>query len=51
MDKGEASSIINSKAVTYIVLTGCILFGIVFIKWVGEDIGVLPLNKRDKKDK
>ena len=51
MDKGEVSSIINSKAVTYIVLTGCIIFGIAFIKWVGEDVGLLPLHKSDKQDK
>ena len=51
MDKGEVSSIINSKAVSYIVFTGCVLVGITFIKWVGEDLGLLPLKKGDKKDK
>ncbi len=45
MDKNNLSDIINSKAVTYIVLTVCVIVTAKFVSNFAKDAGILPSHK------
>ncbi len=45
MEKNSVSTIINSKAVSAIVITGCFLISVTYMVKLAKENGVLPLKR------
>lgn len=46
MEKNAISAIVNSKAVSAIVITGCFLISITYMVKLAKENGVLPLKNK-----
>ncbi len=48
MDKNNWPAVINSKAVTYLVLTLCVMVTAKFTLNIAKEAGIIPTNKPNK---